>query len=49
MRRPMSAEWASGVEVIEEESGPLRPQAVAFRLARRLLRHQYIIGSDERP
>lgn len=37
------------VERIEEESGPLRPQAVAFRLARRLLRHQYVIGSDERP
>lgn len=37
------------VERIEEESGQLRPQAVAFRLARRLLRHEYVIGSDERP
>lgn len=37
------------VERIEAESGPMRPQAVAFRLARRLLKHNYIIGSDERP
>ena len=44
-----SAPIVGEVEVIEDESGPLRPQAVAFRLARRLLRHQYIIGSDERP
>lgn len=37
------------VEVIEDESGPLRPQSVAFRLAKRLLKHNYIVGSDERP
>lgn len=37
------------IERIQEESGRLRPQAVAFRLARRLLRHQYVLGNDQRP
>jgi len=37
------------VERIEAEQGPLRAQAVAFRLARRLLQHNYVVGSDNRP
>ncbi len=45
----LNAPIVGEVERIEEESGALRPQAVAFRLARRLLRHEYVIGSDERP
>ncbi len=45
----MNSPVVGEVELIEDESGPMRAQAVAFRLARRLLKHQYIIGSDERP
>lgn len=37
------------VERIEAESGRLRVQAIAFRLARRLLKHQYLVGEDETP
>jgi|APMI01.1.fsa_nt_gi type III restriction enzyme len=37
------------IETIEDDSGPLRPQAVAFHLARRLLRHEYLSGTDQRP
>ena len=44
-----SAPLVGEVERIEKEDGALRPQAVAYRLARRLIRHQYIIGKDERP